>query len=59
MKDKIYKKIFYFYNIKRIFRLSSWTHQNYLTDILDHTNRTVNFIQKNRDAVTVLVNPLF
>ena len=58
MKDKIYKKLFYFFNIKRIFRLSIWTHRNYLTYILYHTNRTVNYIQKNRDAVTFLVNPL-
>jgi hypothetical protein len=44
-------------NSSRIFRRSPWTHQIYLTHIFDHTHRTVDYIQKNRDEVTVLENP--
>jgi hypothetical protein len=44
-------------NSSRIFRRSPWTHQIYLTHIFDHTHRTVDYIQKNRDGVTVLGNP--
>ena len=44
-------------NSSRIFRRSPWTHQIYLTHIFDHSHRTVDYIQKNRDEVTVLGNP--
>ena len=44
-------------NSSRIFRRSPWTHQIYLAHIFDHKNRTVDYIQKNRDEVTVLGNP--
>lgn len=44
-------------NSSRIFRRSPWTHQIYLTHIFDHKHRTVDYIKKNRDKVTVLENP--
>jgi hypothetical protein len=44
-------------NSSRIFRRSPWTHQIYLTHIFDHKHRTVDYIKKNRDEVTVLGNP--
>ena len=44
-------------NSTRIFRRSPWTHQIYLTHIFDHKHRTVDYIKKNRDKVTVLENP--
>lgn len=43
-------------NSSRIFRRSPWTHQIYLTHIFDHTHRTVDYIQKNRNEITVLEN---
>lgn len=44
-------------NSSRIFRRSPWTHQIYLTHIFDHKHRTVDYIKKNRNEVTVLGNP--
>ena len=44
-------------NSLRIFRRSPWTHQIYLTHIFDHLHRTVDYIRKNRNEVTVLGNP--
>lgn len=44
-------------NSSRIFKRSPWTHQIYFNHIFDHAHRTVDYIHKNRDKVTVLENP--